>query len=363
MANSAYRPDIFPNAPSLDRPERTGDFDIGLPLCRIGAYLNKPDEGNLYRGSGSQIPYFENTEQFQVAGETFFSPNRIMPSAGMFGSLPTGVKRDKPWETLLFRPQGLDFPATGTTGLLRHPNFSSSIPDHLLLDLFWMPVVEPYAISEPFSTAGKINLNYQIAPFTYINRKTGLHALLANERVAAIPNSAAAQLGNSTSDIRYPVKIVETLAQMDQKFTANNIFRSASEICDIHIVPDDPASADDTVASIPAYWNAHRLTGDNLRERIYTTLYPRLTTKSNVFTVHYRVQALKQTRKGDAASDAWYGWDETKDKVVSEQRGSVTIERYIDPNESGIPDFATDATAKVDNYYRFRIIDHKRFAP
>ena len=31
-----------------------------------------------------------------------------------------------------------------------------------------MPFVEPYLISEPLSTAGRVNLNYQIAPFSYI---------------------------------------------------------------------------------------------------------------------------------------------------------------------------------------------------
>ncbi len=36
-----------------------------------------------------------------------------------------------------------------------------------------MPVVEPYPISEPLSTAGRINMNYQIVPFTYINRDNG----------------------------------------------------------------------------------------------------------------------------------------------------------------------------------------------
>ncbi len=36
--------------------------------------------------------------------------------------------------------------------------------DYLLLDLFSMPVVEPYPISEPLSTAGRINMNYQIVP-------------------------------------------------------------------------------------------------------------------------------------------------------------------------------------------------------
>ncbi len=32
------------------------------------------------------------------------------------------------------------------------------------------------------------------------------------------------------------------------------------------------------------------VTGDNLREKPYADLYPRLTTKSNTYTVHFRVQ-------------------------------------------------------------------------
>ena len=35
------------------------------------------------------------------------------------------------------------------------------------LDLFNMPVAESYPISEPLSTAGRVNMNYQIVPFTY----------------------------------------------------------------------------------------------------------------------------------------------------------------------------------------------------
>jgi hypothetical protein len=60
-------------------------------------------------------------------------------------------------------------------------NVYTTIPDHLMLDLFWMPAVEPYAISDSFSTAGKINLNYQIQPFTYIDRNTALVCLMKPE--------------------------------------------------------------------------------------------------------------------------------------------------------------------------------------
>lgn len=76
-----------------------------------------------------------------------------------------------PWQTLLF-------PA-------------SAKATHYYLDLFWMPVVEPYAISQPFSTAGKINLNYQIMPFTNIKRATAILALTEAEYVKAVPNTAA----------------------------------------------------------------------------------------------------------------------------------------------------------------------------
>ena len=46
-----------------------------------------------------------------------------------------------------------------------------------------------------------------------------------------------------------------------------------------------------TVSTAPT----HYLTGDNSRERIYATIYPRLTTKSNTYTVHMRVQNSRKS--------------------------------------------------------------------
>ena len=62
--------------------------------------------------------------------------------------------------------------------------------DHHCLDLFWMPIVEPYPISDPFATMGKVNLNYQMMPFNHIRRATALHAVLKSESLLAIPTSA-----------------------------------------------------------------------------------------------------------------------------------------------------------------------------
>ena len=98
----------------------------------------------------------------------------------IFGSLPTGINpaspaQSAPWQTLLFCP----YPAANKAGApyTGHPG-AATPPDHLILDNFWMPVIEPYAISTCLASAGKINLNDQIAPFTYLHRNTALRALL-----------------------------------------------------------------------------------------------------------------------------------------------------------------------------------------
>jgi uncharacterized protein (TIGR02600 family) len=356
------------NAFFTDYPKGTdsyclyGDFDG--PLTRVtggtGPFINKPDEGdNLDIGSGvtSLIPYY-GFEQSTVRNLNLYTPNRIMPSPGMFGSLPTKVKQQistssgnitGSWQTLLFRPQPT------------HPSFSTSIPDHLIMDLFWMPIVEPYALSENFSSAGKVNMNYQIVPFTYINRPTALMAAMKVEKIAARPLNTNAASGNTT--FRLDLNTSEsggTLQQFKTKFDSGNIFRSATEICDIDLVPTrDPNGTLQTWSASwrNTFWAANANTGDNTRERPYTNLYARLTTKSNTFTVHVRAQALQKV-PGTPADQ----WVEGRDKVVAEERISTVVERYLDA-DSGLPDFATDANALLSNYYRMRVLSNKRFSP
>jgi uncharacterized protein (TIGR02600 family) len=284
----------------------------------------------------------------------------MIPSAGMFGSLPTGVLSAQPWQTLLFRPG-----PTGHKGL-------DSPRDHLLLDLFWMPVVEPYAISEPFSTDGKVNLNYQIQPFTYIDRKTPLLSVLDSERVAKVEKSNAGQykrlgavVASLSGNARLPLNLSTangTLRQFKEKFASNEIFKSHTEICDIFLVPQGSGWDTDALARTAWYGDDFALVGDNTRERPYTNLLGRLTTKSNTFTVYYTVQALKNPSL--LPQDTW---TESKGVVLSEYRGSTTLERYINPNDTRIPDYAADTsqigTNPLDNYYNWRIIEQTQFAP
>ena len=314
-----------------------GDWDNGMGTIPDGAYINKADEGEM--GSHAYVGH-----DYATSNDTLFSPNRQVPSPVVLGSLSTGVVRQLPWQTLLFCPN----PAAKS----QHPGLASP-PDHLLLDLFTMPVVEPYAVSEPFSTAGKINLNAQIVPFTNVERTTGLQAVLRSVRLAAIPTADAriykSGTAPNTSPYRIPLDLRETLKGFQDRFTSNRPFRSASEICEMFLVPQGKGA---TAANIEAWWDDYKLTGDNLRENPYSLLYSRLTTKSNTYTVHVRAQALKKVDQSNPGQ-----WTEGKDKIVAEHRGSYTIERYLDPNLE-IYDPAQPLTA-----YKFRTLSTKHFTP
>lgn len=347
-----------------------GDWDNGVGDSSDGPFINKVDEGDGRAEimASNHSPYGTYSQNAYDETMKFFSPNRQISSAVAFGCLPSEVFANKPWQTLLFRPlptghRGLGTPASG-------PPFTVP-PDYLLLDLFSMPIVEPYPISEPLSTAGRINMNFQIAPFSYINRDTALRAVFKSEKVIAVADSDVSRYKSHSGNkvlkpTRYPINAEETLKGFTSRFNSGQIFRSASEICGISLVPNDPNDTNATYAGMSAYWQTHRPTGDNSREHPYATIYPRLTTKSNTYTVHFRVQTLKKVPTTDPSS--WIGG---KDVVTSEYRGSQVIERYIDPADPRIPDYAssavytsTDPTVNpsLDSFYKFRVLSSKRFS-
>jgi uncharacterized protein (TIGR02600 family) len=378
-AGSAIRtskPPILP--PNINGVQRAdggpGDFDRGLSKHVDGALANKVDEGNVFFDytltSGSAMPYFRG-RGIEEVGRSFFTPNRQLPSAVMFGSLPTGVLEGKPWQTLLFRPD-----REATAG--GHPG-SRTPPDHLFLDLFHLPIVEPYAISEPFSTAGKVNLNYVLAPFgyargdegnnpgsnnprSYIRRDTALRGVLKSTKITAIKSTHGEgghredPLGDST-DIRFDIDLDKTLDQVETRLKSpgRGLFRSGSEICDVDLYPGGPGAP--SVSNWAAFWTEHGLTGDNMRERPYAHIYPRITTKSNVYTVHMRCQAIRKN-----PNSAPNEFDPKRDAVVSEYRGSATVERYIDPNDPNLRNY-NETNQRIDPYYRYRIVATKQFAP
>jgi uncharacterized protein (TIGR02600 family) len=324
-----------------------GDWDTGPGFAPDGAMINLPDAGTSLDPKSA---YF-SLGPGQIGAPTRFAPNALLPSPVIFGSLPAGIDpvtpaNSEPWRTLLFCP----YPAADTA----HPGFAAP-PDYLVLDNFWMPVVEPYALSTPMATAGKINLNNQIAPFTWLHRNTALHALLHDLRIPAIPVNMAnpyKTAGPPIASIWQPVDEDATIAQIESRFASGDAYLAESEICAVPLVPQGVAAG-----NLDAFWNgaqgAGRLTGDNLRELPYAQLYGRLTTRSNSYTVHLRVQVLQKLAR-DPQQNVW---KEGTDVVLGDWRGSYEIERDLDPAATA------PAPGQPLGPYRFRIVSERRFAP
>ena len=370
------------DAVELTNTSVTGDWDNGYGCSGNGPYIGFPDEGNsrIYRfiyanesDINHAVPYLDGSGQIRSASEGFFSPNRLVPSAGIIGSLPTGVISQTPWQTLLFRPAALTSPNHPGLGFGNQaPSPANQVADCLLLDLFNMPVVEPYAISEPLSTAGRVNMNYQILPFTYIKRSTALRAALHTEWMLTIPaaNAGSKTIGgnNITNVYRLPLNLNTnngTLRGFENRFGSNDIFRSAAEICSIPLVPTNSTWTSVNDISTTGFWRTNSGTGDNSKERPYARIYPKLTTKSNTYTVHYRVEVLKKSPNSSKPET----WSDATDKVISTYRGSTTIERYVNPRDPGLPDYASitpfppTGTNALPNFYKFRILGERQFNP
>lgn len=369
-----------------------GDWDTGIGTTADGPYINIADQASANKSQSSSGLYYAKGGYVNGAGVVesgaSFSPNRQISSAVAFGSLPTGIDPARPadvrpWQTLLFcrNPLGGDShpgfgKQPGVAGPPPGPPYESP-PDHAFLDLFTMPIVEPYAISDPFSTAGKVNMNYQMVPFAYLTRATAVRAVLKSTQIMAIPAGDAGKYKFNTTaaptpDYRYALNLDEregTLAGFERRFATGDIFRSASEICDIYLVPGrsvNPAQPAASVkyADMAAWWRDYQLTGDNVREQPYGHIYPRLTTKSNVFTVHVKAQALKTLRATTAGE-----FVDGRDLVTSEFRGAFVIERYLEPNADSLvkadgrtPTDELDAEGMVGPY-KFRVRSVTRFAP
>ncbi len=409
-------------ASALDASGNPGDWDNMTGITEDGPYINKPDEGNgattsalknvSYMSFTLSGGYFSYGLDLQNLGGDYradngqtFSPNRQVASAVLFGSLPTGIDPGnaatvRPWQTLLFCAN----PAAGTghfgfgigqggTGPAALAPFTT-LPDWLFLDLFTMPVVEPYAISEPLSTAGKVNMNYPIVPFSYITRDTAVRGVLKASRLLAIPSAASTVSGGVPSykdgsgtgypyECRYGINPAEsggTLEGFERRFNPSkfglagnpDLFRSAAEICSVYLVPQKisgatytPGVVEPTYTTAGTWWTTggpggtgFRLTGDNSREIPYGDLYPRLTTKSNTYTVHLRVQTLKKVPTTSATQ-----WVEGTDQTTGEYRGSALFERYVDASDTTLPDFAAANAPSVDGYYKVRIVSAKKFSP
>ena len=244
-----------------------------------------------------------------------------------------------------------------------------------------------------------------MAPFRHIRRATGLHAVLENEILTAVshadanfylrrpPNAPENQAqswfwkdDNSASGGKFWRRQLDTQATLklfDERFRSGFAFISPAQICEMYLLPKKAGPTDTLVPdqwpdeisrliktngadSILKFWEEHAVTGENLKERPYTNIYPRLTTRSNTYQVFMRAQVINKARSSNPAK-----FEATVDQIGAEYRGSAVIERYLDLNDPRLKpaqglDFATgDLASKptLDDLHKFRVITQKRFDP
>lgn len=367
---------------------RAGDWETGAGVHEDGALINRcgsQPQGSMARGS--------------VAAS---NGSAAMPfaSAVGFGAIPSGAFGDahdatpRPWQTLLFcpNPAGRMTPAgeRGRYDTTAHDHAGFASPqDHLWLELFSHPITEPWPMTCNFSTEGKVNMNFQVLPWMWLRRATAMHGALQGVRITAIPTRALMSEGHSAKgnddgspigeEFRYAVNAEPTLAAFDQRFDANDVFRTPSEICEMFLVPKRivghrydgegfaPADPDSLAAKdMLAWWqgdaadqrDAFEATGDNARESPYAQLYPRLCTQSNVYRVHYRVQLLRKSRATLPAT-----WDDANDHVIVERRGSDVIERRYAPPDVPVDPATNDAAPSLHTQQSFHVVARERFTP
>jgi hypothetical protein len=216
---------------------------------------------------------------------------------------------------------------------------------------------------------------------SYIQRHTGLWGIFKNMRMLAIGNKTGypeaghreGPLNDRGSKTRWEVDPQTMMDEIiDPALDARKYFKAPSEVCELDMplkntFKEEPGKAlkfkpsySNGLGLRKTFWSDHDETGDNGRERPYAHVYPRLTTKSNVYTVHVWAQSLAKNQ----TSKEFDVFDDDVDRIMGEYRGSTTIERYIDVKEEVLEkyDAVEQSTAgSLDPYYRFRIVNQKRF--
>ena len=151
-------------------------------------------------------------------------------------------------------------------------------------------------------------------------------------------------------------------ANGNEKFANGDVFRSASEICEMYLVPEGKVW--EGREDMKSFWNRHRLTGDNVKERPYTNMYPRLTVTvqhfQGAFVCSVSDQGPRARRPMCGKLDAMSSPVNTAAPQLSNARSVQTT-----PTSPTTPSrFQRQAELPpLDQYYTYRIVNVKRFAP
>ena len=176
--------------------------------------------------------------------------------------------------------------------------------------------------------------------------------MLKSERLLCIPSSEGQRYKqlNDVATWRKHIDATETLKAFEAKFSNDDYFLTESEICEQFLIPEGE-TWDPNGENMREFWDTHRLTGDNSLERPYANIYPRLTTRSNVFRIHMRLELLDDVELAEDGAVVRIG------PASKTYRGNTVLERYLDTKAPNFPTYIDDMhqdQLRLDHFYEFR---------
>jgi hypothetical protein len=288
------------------------DNSIGYQNSMVTSLSPSIDTGT---GIDSKYRWFD-------CGRQYYDSVDNRPSIGMLSTVPLGMQRNIPFDSLKFTPNS-------------DPSYP---PDWLLLDIV-APSLRPYSYMN--SAMGKVNLNAQIyngGDTVWPNTSVGpgnparwqpLQAVFQNmessSTVAGAATSPSTVVGNIISHTAASSAGGLSPAEKGDG-THPGVYDYVGELCDTMGVADGGGNVTSSTTTDPAgQWEA---------EGLIRNVANLITTKSNTFTVWGIAQSIQKSplSKNYGTYDPNAG-----DSIGSTKRFTSTIERYVWPGKDGVP--------------------------
>ena len=226
--------------------------------------------------------------------------------------VPGNTPKGTPYRALNFAP---------STDASQQTAGGTSYPDWAMLDLFTTPAVFQALASTPpnaiqftwgGATAGRINPNVTILPFSSVSRLAPLKSALKGVQVSTSYDAAGNAITTTVDEAALATAINTYLAGLGRPFML------PGEICN--------------VPEVANYLYSGGNPGAKSRNDLVRQIAGNLTTRSNTFSIWAIGQVIKK-----AAGNTDYGVFQTGDTIVGESKWNVLLERRLDFGADGIP--------------------------